>query len=354
MKTVVVIGAGVSGLTTAYELACAGYRVVIVADQDATQTTSIIAGALWEWPPAVCGHHTDNQSLQRSKPRSAVSYRRFVKLSQTPETGVSIRPSCFYFYQPIAESPFELQKMNETQEHVDGFVHDSSLIGQHQINPSLGLRDAYAYDAPVIHTAIYLQWIREKLIELGVEFFRRTLDGPLDQQLPLLTEFQAKWLINCSGIGARELNDESVYPLRGALVRVEIPESAPDTLRSAHCITHDENKPQQNMIYVVPRGDHLVLGGVAQPNEWSTDLDLQNSADVQGILERCLEFLPQLRQLKIDQEMPVVVGLRPARKQNVRLETDPVLPVVHNYGHGGSGYSMSWGCAAEVRELVEK
>ena len=43
------------------------------------------------------------------------------------------------------------------------------------------------------------------------------------------------------------------------------------------------------------------------------------------------------------------VGLRPARP-SVRLEAEG--RVVHNYGHGGAGVTLSWGCAEEVRDLV--
>lgn len=50
---ILVIGAGVSGLTTAICLREAGFSVVIVADRFAPDLTSIVAGALWEWPPAV-------------------------------------------------------------------------------------------------------------------------------------------------------------------------------------------------------------------------------------------------------------------------------------------------------------
>jgi D-amino-acid oxidase len=50
----------------------------------------------------------------------------------------------------------------------------------------------------------------------------------------------------------------------------------------------------------------------------------------------------------------VAVGLRPARSE-VRLEATTLAdgrPLVHNYGHGGSGFTLSWGCADEVARLV--
>jgi D-amino-acid oxidase len=50
----------------------------------------------------------------------------------------------------------------------------------------------------------------------------------------------------------------------------------------------------------------------------------------------------------------VSVGLRPARSA-VRLERETPRPgstLVHNYGHGGAGVTLSWGCAGEVSELV--
>jgi D-amino-acid oxidase len=48
------------------------------------------------------------------------------------------------------------------------------------------------------------------------------------------------------------------------------------------------------------------------------------------------------------------VGLRPVRPQ-VRLETQAVpggRHVVHNYGHGGAGVTLSWGCALAVAGAV--
>jgi len=47
------------------------------------------------------------------------------------------------------------------------------------------------------------------------------------------------------------------------------------------------------------------------------------------------------------------VGLRPSRSE-VRLEVEDIgdRKVVHNYGHGGAGVTLSWGCAEEVVRLV--
>jgi D-amino-acid oxidase len=44
-------------------------------------------------------------------------------------------------------------------------------------------------------------------------------------------------------------------------------------------------------------------------------------------------------------------------RSTVRVEAERVAPgclLVHNYGHGGAGITLSWGCAAEVVELVEQ
>ena len=62
------------------------------------------------------------------------------------------------------------------------------------------------------------------------------------------------------------------------------------------------------------------------------------------------------------------VGLRPGRPSAL-LELEQValkqqrpggssgkssLPVVHNYGHGGAGLTLAWGCAADAVQLVQQ
>jgi len=351
---VLVVGAGISGLTTAHVLSEQKYEVVVLAEKDATQTPSAVAGALWEWPPAVCGHHHDVESLARSKPWCITSYSRFAEIANEPATGVSMRQSHFYFYSRVETSEKEFDKMLELRPHVAGFIHDAELITENGVNPNLGLEDAYSYVAPIIDTDVYTEYLRRQLKEIGCRFVRRRLNGDLRElQGDLLGEFEASTIVNCAGLGSRELASDTMFPLRGALVRLVNDGKSMSRITDAHCVAHNELTADQNMIYVVPRGkDRLLLGGIAEPNKWDENIDLTNCQAVRDILDRCRRFMPALQHGKLDMSS-VSVGLRPARKRNVRLERELGYSIVHNYGHGGSGFSLSWGCAQEVSDLVQ-
>ena len=143
-----VIGAGVSGLSSALCLSRRGFDVTVVADRFAPQVTSVVAGALWEWPPAVCGHHRDAASLNRSKAWCETSYKMFADLADNPETGVFVRPVTYYFKQPIEDDRRHHSKMEELKGKVGQFRHDPALIAENGINAGLGLRDAYTHLAP--------------------------------------------------------------------------------------------------------------------------------------------------------------------------------------------------------------
>ena len=58
--------------------------------------------------------------------------------------------------------------------------------------------------------------------------------------------------------------------------------------------------------------------------------------------------------LRADRITRMTVCLRPFRAMGPRIEVEQIgdKRVVHNYGHGGSGWSLSWGSAAIVRELA--
>lgn len=356
-RSVLVVGAGVSGLTTALCLARRGFHITIVADQVSPGITSNVAGALWEWPPAVCGRHHDDVLLAPSKAWSLTSYERFCELAEAPtRTGVFLRPANFYFRQPIEDNPVELTKMKELADHVLDFVHTPEMIEDNGVNPDAGLVDAYSFLAPMVDTDRYLSWLHRQARSAGCTLRLRRISGELrSQEQQLRQEFAADLIVNCTGLGAYELaGDKDMCPHRGAVIRIDNTGEVMPRVTAAHCVANDPSTDHQDMIFIVPRGDdRLLLGGLVEPDEWGTDVGL-DYAPIRDLLRRNVEFLPILTNAKLDPIDPIRVGLRPFRGQSVRLEHEQGTGIIHNYGHGGAGVSLSWGCAEHVAQLVSQ
>jgi D-amino-acid oxidase len=104
-----------------------------------------------------------------------------------------------------------------------------------------------------------------------------------------------------------------------------------------------------SLSYVLPRINDIVLGGTAVEDAGSGEPD-------ENVTEQILSKVKKLDpSLKINKIVSVDVGLRPARDE-VRLEKEKIdgKTIIHNYGHGGAGFTLSWGCADEVVKLVKK
>ena len=139
------------------------------------------------------------------------------------------------------------------------------------------------------------------------------------------------------------LGDTRMTPVRGVLVLVRCP--------GVEGVYSDESWTGPELTYIVPKGKGIVAcAGCAEPGATSLDV---SPDEVQAVLRRCEALLPALK------GAPVVsswAGLRPVRDV-LRLEVDKLAdgtPVVHNYGHGGSGVVVSWGCAREVAALCAR
>ena len=77
--------------------------------------------------------------------------------------------------------------------------------------------------------------------------------------------------------------------------------------------------------------------------------------------ERCNRFVPGLEKAELDPVSPIVQGLRPVRGENVRVERElrkkddgSFSRIVHSYGQGGSGFTLSFGCAGDVLGLIHE
>ncbi|WP_244193529.1 FAD-dependent oxidoreductase [Mycobacterium nebraskense] len=352
-----VIGAGVNGWTTALVLARRDWRVVVVADRFGIDPVAAVAGVLWEWPPPLgdCSHN--QTAAARATAWAMRSYVRFAHLAADPGTRITARPAVFYFSSRIEDDPAEHAKMVAIQQFVSGFVRDPALIDSYGVNPDAGLVDAYSYLTLTIDPDWYLDWLTHKAQLAGVTAVQLRIHGPLiEHEQRLRADYGADVIVNCTGLGARELADDpTIEAHRSALLRIVDDGTSASRVTAAHVVAANTDTDTKDGIFIVPRGiDRHFLGGLVEPGHYDTELNLANHPPLRGMLDRCTEFLPKLRGAQLDDLDPVRVGLRPFRPGGVRLETEPGTQIVHNYGHGGAGVILSWGCAHEVADLAHK
>ena len=199
-----------------------------------------------------------------------------------------------------------------------------------------GYRYGLRFVVPLVEMPLYLPWLAEQVRGNGAEVYTRRVHS-----LRELAEDGVDAIVNCSGLAARELvGDPRVYPVRGQIARV----NNPGLVMSIRDEQHPEGRA-----YVHPREHDCILGGTLDKNSWDTRVDLDTAA---SILRRCRDIAPVLANATVIEH---VVGLRPGRP-TVRLEEDtpdePGPRILHNYGHGGAGITISWGCADEVTALL--
>ena len=146
-------------------------------------------------------------------------------------------------------------------------------------------------------------------------------------------------MVNCSGAAARSLAaDPSVVPSCGQHVVVENPGLTEFYM--------EVTGSSAELVGVYPHGDRVVLGGTA------TGQPRLDPVAARGIIARCARVFPELATATV---LGHAVGVRPLRP-TVRLAASRLESkrwCVHNYGHGGAGVTLSWGCAVEAAELVE-
>ena len=221
----------------------------------------------------------------------------------------------------------------------------------------------------MIDTDQAMGWLTKLVEQKGAKLITEIIVGDLfDQELSLRVKYQADVIVNATGLAGMELaGDTSCYPIRGGLLRVindgvDFPKL--DYALTISAAVHESNE----IVFIVPRNDNiLLLGGIAEPNEDQLSLTVE-SPIIKRMRARCEAFLPGLKKARLDDEYPLAQGLRPFRKQNVRVERELRLQespltgfagtvpsrIIHTYGHGGSGWSLSFGCAGDVLALVKE
>ena len=275
-------------------------------------------------------------------------------------SGVRMMPSDFFFPETVERDAAQQSKMTEIMASgVRGFYRGSDLIDERGIDPAYGAVDAYELMAPIIDTDKAMHWLTALVRSKGAKLVTETIKNDLvDIEDSLRARFDADVIVNCTGLQGEVLaGDESVYPIRGGLIRVINDGTDFPKVEAALTITADAAGSANEIVFLVPRNDNILLiGGIAEPHEWNLDLTLE-SPIIRRMREWCEKFLPGLKDAKVDPEYPFAQGLRPFRGKNVRVERElrrTGSRIIHSYGQGGAGWSLSFGCAQDVATLVDE
>jgi D-amino-acid oxidase len=321
---VLVIGAGVAGLTTAICLAEAGRQVVIQAAEPPGRTTSAVAGAIW-------GPHLVEDS-GRVTEWCADTLGTLTGLAGQPGTGVRLASGVMAIRSADAgpDLPSELAVMG------DG-IRPCAAAGL-----PAGFVAGWRYTAPVVSMPVYLDYLLGRFRQAGGEL----RIGTVASLAEAAASTAAPVLVNCAGTGAHDLvPDPAVIPYRGQVVIAENPGLAEFFI--------GQPDADHELVYVFPHDGRVVLGGTEVAGDWSAEPDPGTAA---RIVRDCAAVDSRLATARIIEHR---VGFRPARPQ-VRLEAEDVVAadgsstrlLVHNYGHGGAGVTLSWGCARAAAGLV--
>lgn len=312
--SVAVVGSGIIGLSTASRLVSVGYSVDMYTAALPQDTTSMVAAGLW-YPYQV-------QPLEKALPWSAFTLKEFRKQAATGVPGMRIQTMVEYFFSPKPDPDW------------------AALVEDFHWLPKSGLPAPYQaaaeFKVPIADTALYLPWLLEELKQQGVTITLKKLDS-----LEELTN-QYRVVVNCTGLGSRELlGDHELFPIQGQVSKLApLPEAEDKVL-----LVDDEGV----LIYVIPRQGDTVVGGTAVKDSWQLEVDIPLADQLKTEAQR---LYPSIRPLATVADQ---AGLRPGRS-SVRLERE-TLPqggtLIHNYGHGGAGITLCWGCAQEVLRLIE-
>lgn len=342
-KQVLIVGAGVVGLTTAVELKSKYGDLVDVSvisknlpGDAASFYTSPKAGAHW-----ISTNHKENKDWHLT------TYKKLQSLSKIPET--FIKPYTLYMGEIVPKGKkipeFEIPWFKDD-------VEEYKYLGNDPKFPDI--ENLYSFKSYTISTTYYLVYLLSQARKLGVNIQRYTLKNLKDAESYKLDNGSfADLIINCTGLGYNFLgdcNDPKLVPVRGHVIHIENNLPYQVTFEQPY-LPEDAKQGEFLMLFPRPEGG-AILGGIYDRNFSGFDTSIDQDY-VNRLLKKASTYIPDLApngDFKISNH---VIGFRPERIGGARIGVDENnKKIIHNYGNGNSGYIESWGCAENTVKII--
>ena len=413
-ESVAIIGGGISGLTTATLLQLSGYKTRIYAQE--LPTTEILQNH--RSPQFASLHAAASilpHSVRTSKANywTAISQEYFRVLAFVARCGVREQAHYEIFEQSSLKMPDYSCLLRNFEQLTDmDLLHDDGPR-----RPAADSASGWRFDVLFCEAPEYTAYLYELYHALGGTVLLVDPE-PTRRSIAEYLKLDYQYYVNCTGHGAAEflnsdafdIDDRPSLPeyeplndrheqqfLRGHYLRVDIKQPFTDArgrffsynyTPTAEVYSTATGDPAD--VYCYPRSDCWILGGSRQVQngpldssgvwtgeETASEQEIFTGRDGKQVklpaaifslndqlLERLTRGRLSLRRLRSDQPDTILPGIgfrfqRAGDSESVRVACSRVHAgtekyVFHNYGHGGSGFALSWGCAFDLLKLLDQ
>lgn len=366
-KRISIIGGGISGITTGLTLQLLGFDTTIYAEylvDDETPDDSRFASL---YPAAsVIPHSVQSGKLGELFPISQDVFRQLYGL-EVP--GMFKHRHYELFENKRVPDPFYAHQL----ENYSRIKTDDRESVPHR--PETGSLSGWVFDCFFTEWPAYIQELYKLYQNNGGRIVRKRIT-PDDLQ-----ELETDVIVNCSGIWSADLfeDTEPRRVSRGHLIQIqdaplihEASGAIPSYNYTAGSNVYSDTEGNATDVYFYPRTNGWIIGGsrqqgVVDDDGYWTGTENEDTITVDGLpvprpiytLNR--EIIRETYDIDLEQfsNLTARIGYRYVRTeegQGLRLEraVEYGKTVIHNYGHGGAGVTLSWGCALYVAELLEQ
>jgi len=344
-----VVGGGIIGLATGVFLELKGYDTKIYTKEVPYEDTDVSSLATNYAAASVKPVVVDEDDIGEL---TRVSNSFYEKLE--PNTDAVMTQDNFELYGSPFEEPEYADALRRYRTLEEYRNRNEGVVPE----PESGVVDGWVHEIFFVEMPRYVPGLVSLYKREGGTIERRTVTK--DEMGTLSGDV----VVNCTGYG-NLFEDDAVVAKRGHLVEVETDGRLTDRDGKRFSYSYYLDEEEDEFVYAYPREDCLLLGGSEQEGdvidgEWvGEEADEVVSTDGADVPARIVELNAELIESKCGFDIRPRAkhgrfGYRPYRRGGIRLEKETYdgKEVVHNYGHGGAGVTLSWYSANRVYNLL--